>query len=794
MAVVPAAVAAETNTAAINGWCRSLSFNGGNAILQGGPATALLSTFDGQPNTLLQQQIGDVVFVNNEVRPRAGSPGVYETDYGFFRQFFFVEFGTLTLTLPTADANGVPDVVQVNRSGAAAISGNGRQESPQSVDLPVTGQLVRNANTNRGTYILAWTNFPVFAAFTNTLWVLHFDGQASYTRTASNVLRFQFTLSGNTGSSLVVTGSTSYTTMNADEVKLPQFKLRSGSRQYTVQPTTLLRTGNRYAGEFKFVDGLPDTAWKDYTDWPVEIIDTTDVNANGVPDLSDPLVVPDFMPPKVVITSPASNARLTNAAVTVRGTVTEDRALKEVIYSLNAEPFTNAAVVSNLWSAPVTLRPGENFFVVQATDAATNTSLAVTRKFVHAVLLPFTNTIAGFGSVTPNYNGRLLEVGKRYTITAVPAASNLFAFWSGGATSAVGKLTFTMSSNLVIVANFVTNPFLPLLGSYTGLFSEPGQLLHETSGYFSAKLTTRGAFSASLRRAGRTLRWSGQFALDGKATNTVRLSTTDPLLVTLCLDLTNGTERITGQIAEGSRVAELLANRTQPKSATNPAAPYAGKYTISFTPQGGALGPAGASLAAVGADTNGNLKLSGFLADGTKLAAKGAVSKDGLFPLQQTLYSSKGSVVSWLMFTNAPDLDLAALAKWTKPARPTDKRYSEGFTNSLGGIGNRYSFSELTNALATLTSNAVIVTALPTPDTTNAVAWNPTQRRMTNALGLTVTLNAATGLWDGIYPEPVRRQRLAFKTTLQKLADYYIGTGYVIQSNITGNVVFGHVP
>src|SRR6266540_1546352 len=487
VAIVPAAVAAETNTTAIHGWCRSLSLVGGDAFLQNGPAGSAFSTFDGQPNTLLQQQVGIVTFVSNEVRPRAGSPGVYETDYGFFRTFGFVELGSLLITLPTtdADANGVPDVVQVNRSGAAAITGSGHKDWPQPADFPITGQFLRNAGTNRGSYTLGWTNIAGVTTLGATLWVLHFDGQARYTRTSSNVMRFEFTLRDNTGHTNAVTGSTVYTAPSADEVLLPQFKLRSGSRQYTLQPTTLLRTGNRYSGELKFLDGLPDTVWPDYTDWPVEIIDTTDVNTNGVPDLSDPLVVPDFVPPKVVITFPASNARLTNAAVTVKGTVTEDRALTEVLYSLNGKPFTNAVVTSNLWSAPVTLKAGTNFFVVQATDAATNTSVAVTRRFIHVVYLPFTNEIVGAGSVSPNLDRRLLEVGRRYTLTAVPAASNLFAFWGGGATSTLAKLTFTMKSNLVLVANFVANPFLPILGSYPGLFSETNQLLHETSGYFS---------------------------------------------------------------------------------------------------------------------------------------------------------------------------------------------------------------------------------------------------------------------------------------------------------------------
>src|SRR5262249_52931025 len=154
----------------------------------------------------------------------------------------------------------------------------------------------------------------------------------------------------------------------------------------------------------------------------------------------------------------------------------------------------------------------------------------------------------------------------------------------------------------------------------------------------------------------------------------------------------------------------------------------------------------------------------GFLADGTKLAAKGAVSKDGLFPLQQSLYGGKGSVISWLIFTNDPGTNLAALANWTKPTQPGATRYAGGFTNRLEGFGTRYSLSQVTNDLAAMSSNAVFVVALPTPDTTNSVSWSTALRRMTNAAGMKVTLNAATGLWDGVYPESVSRQKLPFKT------------------------------
>lgn len=792
VATSSSAVAGETNSATIVGWCRSLALQVGSGSAGGGAAGLVFSTYDGVAATLLSDPRSSY-----EVRPRAGVPGVYEADYALFNPGYFA-VGSVVLNLPTTDndTNGVPDIVQVNRAGHANIvTGNGRQENGGVAPFDLTGSISRNPGADLGSYSIAWTTINGGYAFAGTLRALHLEGQTTYSRGKTNYLRLQFTLHDESGSSQVLTGATTYTTRSAGEVAIPQFKLLGASRrQYVVQPVSLARSENRYTGTLRLLDGLPETSWRDYTDWTVEIIDPTDSNTNGVPDFSDPLAGPDFILPKVTISVPIPNARLTSPAVIVQGIASDDRAVTGVFYSLNGADFTDASG-TNLWFAPIVLRPGTNTFAVKSVDGASNESAVVTRKFIHVVASPLDVQFVGAGSVTPDYDGRLLEVGRRYTVTAVPAISNLFAFWSGDTSAATARLTFTMSSNLVLVANFVPNPFLAIKGAYTGLFAEPTNIVHDTSGYFSATLRDKGAFSASVRRGGRTLGFSGQFALDGKATNRIRLSATNELLVMLCLDLVNGTEQIAGTLAEGARVASLTANRTQPRSPNNPAGRWPGKYTMDFASLLMQLNPAvpwGAGIGTVTVDTNGNARFAVTLGDGTKFAAAGAISKDGSFPLYQALYAGRGSIFSALWFFNDGAARIVGVADWKKPARPLDARFRSGFTNSLAAQGSLYSFTEVTNALAAGVAS-VSFGFLPTPDTTNAVVWNRATR-LTNSTGLSLTLNPASGLWTGVYPEPTSRQRLPFQTTLRPAAVGYLGKGFLLQSNISGLVTFTVAP
>src|SRR5262249_1453192 len=74
---------------------------------------------------------------------------------------------------------------------------------------------------------------------------------------------------------------------------------------------------------------------------------------------------------------------------------------------------------------------------------------------VSGVMSPLTVVIRGRGTVTPDLDGMELLVGNNYTITAVPAPGFTFSNWTGGVTSSMARLTFTMQANLVLEANFV---------------------------------------------------------------------------------------------------------------------------------------------------------------------------------------------------------------------------------------------------------------------------------------------------------------------------------------------------
>ena len=106
----------------------------------------------------------------------------------------------------------------------------------------------------------------------------------------------------------------------------------------------------------------------------------------------------------------------------------------------------------------------------------------------------------GHGKITGQANQARLEINKVYTVTAVPIGNWVFANWSSGTnTNSLSplpnsaSLSFLMSSNLILQANFVTNPFTAVAGVYNGLFSPTNGVSEESSGFFTATLPVPAA-------------------------------------------------------------------------------------------------------------------------------------------------------------------------------------------------------------------------------------------------------------------------------------------------------------
>jgi pimeloyl-ACP methyl ester carboxylesterase len=161
----------------------------------------------------------------------------------------------------------------------------------------------------------------------------------------------------------------------------------------------------------------------------------------------------DIQRPSLQIAAPRAAQRMSNAVINALGTASDNGQVRFVRYQLNAGLWENAAGTTN-WSASLTLSPGTNTLEAFSEDAYGNCSVTNRISFSYVLTAPLRVQTNGLGSITPNYNGVQLEIGRDYTLTATPASGWVFTQWSGSLTGASPALTFRMASNTVLVANF----------------------------------------------------------------------------------------------------------------------------------------------------------------------------------------------------------------------------------------------------------------------------------------------------------------------------------------------------
>jgi hypothetical protein len=521
----------------------------------------------------------------------------------------------------------------------------------------------------------------------------------------------------------------------------------------------------------------------------------------------------DTTPPRVAITSPSTFV-LTNRAIVVRGTASDRVGVSGVFFTINESVNFLSATGSptfSVWGSlvPPILSPGTNKVRAFSQDHAGNPSPMAERAYFLSVRdkLTFTN-IVGMGTVRGATNDQLLEIGRRIPLEAKPVPRYLFSNWVVTTNmvlaylSSSPKLEFLMASNTAVSAYFVTNPFYATAGQFNGLFydnSESG-VLHGSSGFFNLTLRDSGAYSAKLLAGGFKLSASGQFGVDGKATNhMVARKGTNALSIVWCLDLAGG-DILTGTVSDAIAgwTAELHGDRavfSKTRPCTN-----AGKYT--FTLPGlphDLFVPGGDSYGTVSINSNGLATFKGFLADKTGAAQKVSLSKDGQWPLYVPLYSGKGSLLSWIAFTNRPTDDFHGLLNWSKAAQPPakGKYYTGGFsTNEATLVGSRYAAPTGTDKILPLTDAIVTLNGgnLPT-DTTNSVTLGAGSNVTTNSplpkLSLSFTLSS--GLFKGSYtPTEAGARALSLAgAVLQKATN---ASGYFLGTNESGRVSLRAAP
>jgi hypothetical protein len=270
------------------------------------------------------------------------------------------------------------------------------------------------------------------------------------------------------------------------------------------------------------------------------------------------------------------------------------------------------------------------------------------------------------------------------------AKGSVFAGWvsNGVEVATTPKYTFIVESNVVLQANFIPNPFLPVVGTYHGLFYVTNDAAENSSGSFVATVTKTGAFTAKLRLGTGSYSYAGEFSVTGLASKTIRRPGLSPLTVELQLGLTNGP--LTGAISDGTWTADLVADAAV-YSKANPA-PQAGKYTLLIPgSENASAQPGGNGFGAVTVSASGTVTFSGILGDGTAVTSASIVSSEGQWPFYVSLYGGKGSILGWLAFTNAGGI--SGQTGWFKLPQATARLYPGGFTNSSETMGSVYQYT-----------------------------------------------------------------------------------------------------
>jgi hypothetical protein len=316
-------------------------------------------------------------------------------------------------------------------------------------------------------------------------------------------------------------------------------------------------------------------------------------------------------------------------------------------------------------------------------------------------------------------------------------------------------------------------------GSYYGLVSDTSNGVSvDSSGFATITVTPRGNFTAKVSIAGRSYSASGSLA-SGFASKTLSSATAASLRLTL---QQSGPDQIHGSVSNSIShwSAELLADRWS----KNP--DDVGGYTIILPPDTNSpTGPEGYGNGFVNVAASGRIHWAGTLADGSKVTQSSAVSKDGYWPLYSSLYSTKGLILGWVLFTNDPARDLSADLGWIKPRGTALKAFSGNFTNSVPALGSSY--KTVRGSALGLTQGSLVLTGGPlgTNSITNSFTVDAHNRIKPASRNLRLSVKPGTGLLSGSVLVP-GGSRLSFQAAL--LQHSTNAFGFFLNSGLSGSV------
>jgi hypothetical protein len=502
--------------------------------------------------------------------------------------------------------------------------------------------------------------------------------------------------------------------------------------------------------------------------------------------------VPETVAPTLSIATPTPGQRIIGAPINVSGHSSDNVRVDSVWYQLNGGAWNLASGTSN-WSASVSsgLVAGTNVFAAYALDSSGNYSPTKRVSFDFVVTSTLTLITNGTGGITHAFVGNVLEVGRTYSVTAVPGPGQAFSNWVGSVSSSSATLSFVMQTNMVLQANFISNPFLLAKGVYNGLFGQTIRA-HERSGFFTLTLGEKGGYSATLKRGTNSYSWTGSFSVSGQASKAVTVGASS-WTVTMALDLA-GAQALSGTVSTPQGVADLLAYRAVWNSATNPATELTGNYTLVLPGNNSsASSPGGDGYATVVVGPGGNATMGGSLSDSNPLNQTVALSGAGYWAVYVPEYGGGGSVWGWLQFDgNHPAATVNGTLSWIKPPRAGATYYPLGFTNLVAAGGSRYTAPANANTrVINLTDGVVWFDGgnLSVPFTNNVSLTSSNRVINLSANKLNLSITTANGTFTGTVNVPGTTRTNTFKGAF--LQDVDAGFGYFLGPSQSGRVYFG---
>lgn len=551
----------------------------------------------------------------------------------------------------------------------------------------------------------------------------------------------------------------------------------------------------------------------------------------------------DITIPTVTLTGPVNNSIVLEANgpnVNVTGSAADNQGLTAVEVSIDGAAFAPATLAlatsgkTGTFTASVNLGSGgPHTIAVRSVDTRGNRSAVTTRTVIHRLVRPLTVSLLDStrGTVTTGFvPSSNRNVGERYTITATAKPGFVFSGWTANSFSGTGvtaaaselpTLSFLMQPGLSLTANFIANPFTPVvIGTFNGLVTpQSGTAARvDTVGLFqNVRVTSTGTFTSTLKIDGASLPVNGIFH---PTSGDTRFGTTrspelvivragkPSLVIELRLGFGSG-NTITGTVKQRFRgvnvaVSDVEALRAAYSATVKVSNALAGTltkpYTLLFpakaqTPSLGAqFYPQSPGYATMTVNVNGTVTYVGKLADHSVLSSSGALVTGDQFPIFSALYVGKGVIAGYAGITdaNTSTYDVTATdLLWVRPVIATSQWYPDGWPDGItvDAVGARYDlppalpaksvFPDLQalNPNTTLTFTDGLLSGPQTFDQTIS-----TSNIVTNvpvAISPTMVITKATGFITGNFPhtdltKPVYQGVIMQKGALKGASGYFM--------------------